>query len=175
MLIVAQIVVRKTPRFLSSVTRTYSKKTPKPWWDDRQSKITGGGHHRPGGGGGYRGTLKGHGPDTSSVQISKTISRILRHDAKSLGIPMRSDGYVRVQDLVSTYPIGFPTRILIFKSAPSTPLGQCGFSDVGEHCQEGQQAEIPPCLRGGHGCRGWRRGRRCMVDMCESRTYYRCA
>jgi RNA:NAD 2'-phosphotransferase (TPT1/KptA family) len=50
--------------------------------------------------GGYRGVLKLHGPDITRVRISKNISRILRHDALAEGIRMRTDGYVKVSDLV---------------------------------------------------------------------------
>lgn len=49
---------------------------------------------------GYRGEEKGHGPDITRVQISKTMSYLLRHGAVQEGMPMRSDGYVRVNDLV---------------------------------------------------------------------------
>lgn len=51
-------------------------------------------------GGGYRGQLKGHGPDSTRIRISKNLSRILRHHALAEGIQMRQDGYVRVVDLV---------------------------------------------------------------------------
>ncbi|PBL02807.1 hypothetical protein ARMGADRAFT_1050357 [Armillaria gallica] len=49
---------------------------------------------------GYRGEEKGHGPDITRVQISKTMSYLLRHGAVQEGMPMRSDGYVRVNDLL---------------------------------------------------------------------------
>ncbi len=48
--------------------------------------------------------LRGHPRDAEDVRISKTLSWILRHGAKSEGLYMRPDGYVRVQDLVSRHP-----------------------------------------------------------------------
>jgi RNA:NAD 2'-phosphotransferase (TPT1/KptA family) len=47
------------------------------------------------------GKLRGHPRDPPEVQLSKTLSWLLRHGAKSQGLPMRDDGYVRVKDLVS--------------------------------------------------------------------------
>jgi 2'-phosphotransferase len=45
--------------------------------------------------------LRGLRTDSAEVQVSKTISWLLRHGAKSEGLEMRTDGYVRVTDLVS--------------------------------------------------------------------------
>lgn len=47
--------------------------------------------------------LRGLPKDDPEVRISKTLSWILRHGSESEGLAMRSDGYVRVTDLVSTY------------------------------------------------------------------------
>jgi len=44
--------------------------------------------------------LRGHPKDSPEVRLSKTLSWILRHGAKSEGLYMRPDGYVRVSDLV---------------------------------------------------------------------------
>jgi RNA:NAD 2'-phosphotransferase (TPT1/KptA family) len=44
--------------------------------------------------------LRGHPKDSPQVRLSKTLSWILRHGAKSEGLYMRPDGYVRVSDLV---------------------------------------------------------------------------
>ena len=44
--------------------------------------------------------LRGHPKDSPDVRLSKTLSWILRHGAKSEGLYMRPDGYVRVNDLV---------------------------------------------------------------------------
>ena len=38
--------------------------------------------------------------DTGLVRLSKHLSYVLRHGAKKEGLPMRADGYARVQDLV---------------------------------------------------------------------------
>jgi 2'-phosphotransferase len=53
---------------------------------------------RPSSGGGK--PLRGHPKDSSDVRLSKTLSWILRHGAKSEGLYMRPDGYMRVNDLV---------------------------------------------------------------------------
>lgn len=47
------------------------------------------------------GKLRGHPKDAEDVRISKTLSWLLRHGAKSEGLSMRADGYVKVVDLVS--------------------------------------------------------------------------
>ena len=44
--------------------------------------------------------LKGNPRESEEVRTSKTLSWILRHGAKSEGLKMREDGYVRVKDLV---------------------------------------------------------------------------
>lgn len=44
--------------------------------------------------------LRGHPKDEEEVRLSKTLTWILRHGAKSEGIHMRDDGYVRITDLV---------------------------------------------------------------------------
>ena len=44
--------------------------------------------------------LRGRPQDTPEVRISKTLSWVLRHGAQQEGLPIRSDGYVCVQDLV---------------------------------------------------------------------------
>ncbi|KAH9004610.1 hypothetical protein EDB86DRAFT_3072097 [Lactarius hatsudake] len=43
--------------------------------------------------------LRGFPKDSPEVRLSKTLSWVLRHGAKSEGLFMRSDGYVRVNDL----------------------------------------------------------------------------
>lgn len=48
------------------------------------------------------GGLRGHPRDSPEVQLSKTVTWLLRHGAKSEGLSMREDGYVRVRDLVSS-------------------------------------------------------------------------
>ena len=44
--------------------------------------------------------LRGRPNDSPEVRLSKTLSWILRHGAKSERLYMRPDGYVRVSDLV---------------------------------------------------------------------------
>lgn len=55
-----------------------------------------------GGRGGGSAKLRGLPRDSVEVRTSKTLSWILRHGAKSEGLAMRPDGYVRVDDLVSS-------------------------------------------------------------------------
>ncbi|KAF8200391.1 KptA family-domain-containing protein [Pholiota molesta] len=45
--------------------------------------------------------LRGLEKDLPEVRISKTLSWLLRHGAQSEGLPMRSDGYVKVVDLLN--------------------------------------------------------------------------
>jgi 2'-phosphotransferase len=58
-----------------------------------------------GGGGGGKGgaKLRGLEKDSADVQISKTLSWLLRHGATGEGLSMRKDGYVKVDDLVSAF------------------------------------------------------------------------
>ncbi|KXS16956.1 phosphotransferase KptA/Tpt1 [Gonapodya prolifera JEL478] len=46
--------------------------------------------------GGQRGGTEGH-----DVHLSKTLSYILRHGAQKEGLPIRSDGYVKISDLLT--------------------------------------------------------------------------
>lgn len=54
-----------------------------------------------GGQGGGSAKLRGLPKDSPEVRVSKTLSWILRHGAKSEGLYMRPDGFVRVTELVS--------------------------------------------------------------------------
>ncbi|KLO17992.1 hypothetical protein SCHPADRAFT_820636 [Schizopora paradoxa] len=47
------------------------------------------------------GKLRGNPRESEEVRISKTLSYILRHGAKSEGLRMREDGYVQVRDLLT--------------------------------------------------------------------------
>jgi 2'-phosphotransferase len=44
--------------------------------------------------------LRGQAHDSPDVRISKTLSWLLRHGAQGEGLKMRTDGYVKVDDLV---------------------------------------------------------------------------
>ena len=59
-----------------------------------------------GGGKGGGKPLRGLPKDSPEVRLSKTLSWLLRHGAKSEGLFMRSDGYVRVNDLVCSQSSG---------------------------------------------------------------------
>jgi len=56
----------------------------------------------PGGGklAGGSSKLRGQTNDSPEVRLSKTLAWILRHGAKSEGLPMRPDGYIRVTHLL---------------------------------------------------------------------------
>lgn len=47
------------------------------------------------------GKLKGNPRDDPRTRLSKTLSFVLRHGAEKEGIPIRPDGFVLVNDLVS--------------------------------------------------------------------------
>ncbi|KAG8799243.1 hypothetical protein FRC16_005480 [Serendipita sp. 398] len=47
-----------------------------------------------------RGRGRGRPNESPDVQLSKTLSYILRHGAKGEGLEMRSDGYVKLEDLL---------------------------------------------------------------------------
>lgn len=47
------------------------------------------------------GKLRGNPRDDPKTRLSKTLSFVLRHGAEKEGIPIRPDGFVLVNDLVS--------------------------------------------------------------------------
>jgi 2'-phosphotransferase len=49
--------------------------------------------------------LRGQVRDSPDVRISKTLSWLLRHGAQGEGLKMRTDGYVKVDDLVRCVPL----------------------------------------------------------------------
>jgi len=55
--------------------------------------------------------LRGHPKDSPDVRLSKTLSWILRHGAKSEGLYMRPDGYIRVNDLLASPRLSSPTPL----------------------------------------------------------------
>ncbi|KAG6916190.1 hypothetical protein DXG01_008072 [Tephrocybe rancida] len=66
-----------------------------------QKKQGGGGAKQGGGGQQPSAKLRGLDRDSPAVRLSKTLSWLLRHGAKSEGLPMRPDGYVKVTDLLA--------------------------------------------------------------------------
>ena len=50
---------------------------------------------------GGRGGRRGGGSDGKAVTISKTLSYILRHGALELGLKMRADGYVVLNEVLA--------------------------------------------------------------------------
>lgn len=49
--------------------------------------------------------LRGQVRDSPDVRISKTLSWLLRHGAKGEGLKIRTDGYVKVDDLVRCFSL----------------------------------------------------------------------
>jgi hypothetical protein len=64
------------------------------------------------GSGGTHVKLRGLPHDSEEVRYSKTLSWLLRHAAKSEGLPMRPDGFVRVSDLVRRLSLADRTSVL---------------------------------------------------------------
>jgi 2'-phosphotransferase len=56
--------------------------------------------------------LRGQDRDSPDVRISKTLSWLLRHGAQGEGLKMRTDGYVKVEDLVCC-PTSFRAELCI--------------------------------------------------------------
>lgn len=55
--------------------------------------------------------LRGRPQDSPEVRLSKTLSWVLRHGAQQEGLAMRSDGFVRVHDLVSLPRFILPNQL----------------------------------------------------------------
>ena len=75
-----------------------------------------------GGGGGGSSKLRGLEKDSPAVRLSKTLSYILRHGAQKEGIPIRPDGYVKVDDLVRGVSSAYRYMVLMqcLSSSPTT-------------------------------------------------------
>ena len=69
------------------------------------------------GGGSSRGKGSGGGNIPRDVQISKAMSWLLRHGAKSESIKMDANGYINVADLVSEYFFSIYCGICAFGSS----------------------------------------------------------
>ena len=77
---------------------------------------------RGGGSGGGSSKLRGLEKDSPAVRLSKTLSYILRHGAQKEGIPIRPDGYVKVDDLVRAVSSAYRYMVLMqcLSSSPTT-------------------------------------------------------
>ncbi|KAI5825178.1 hypothetical protein K523DRAFT_313884 [Schizophyllum commune Tattone D] len=73
----------------------------KPRGGGRGGSRGGGRGGKGGGDGGGSSKLRGLEKDSPAVRLSKTLSYILRHGAQKEGIPIRPDGYVKVDDLLA--------------------------------------------------------------------------
>lgn len=83
--------------------QTNAPKPPRPNQKSEGGSRGGGkppGRGRGGRDGGGSSKARGLEKDSPEVRTSKTLSWILRHGAASEGLEMRSDGYVKVNDLV---------------------------------------------------------------------------
>lgn len=82
-----------------SATSTLLKHMDK---DTSSAKAQRGGGKSGRGGGQASTKQRGRPSDNPEVRLSKTVSWILRHGAEQEGLKLREDGYVRVDDLVSS-------------------------------------------------------------------------
>lgn len=86
-----------------------------------------GGKGRGKGSGGRRGGGRHNDP---SVELSKTLSYILRHGAQREGLAIRSDGYMKLDDLVSDPKAPMSSISLFPLEAPKpTDLTRCPVHD----------------------------------------------
>lgn len=65
-----------------------------------QSRKSGGGG-RGGGGGSRGGKGRSGGGQSRDVQVSKALSKLLRHDAEKVGLKLDEEGFAGVQEVVS--------------------------------------------------------------------------
>ncbi|KAJ7459882.1 KptA family-domain-containing protein [Mycena latifolia] len=98
------LVLFRRPYSMQSETTAIPEKPPrnrkkpaKPKAENNQpgSSKPPGGNQQP------SGKLRGLPRDSPEVRVSKTLSWILRHGAKSEGLAMRPDGFVKVTDLLA--------------------------------------------------------------------------
>ncbi|TRM65404.1 KptA family-domain-containing protein [Schizophyllum amplum] len=87
-----------TPRQANTTASSIASERGGGKGKQRGGRGRGGG--RGGGGGGGSSKLRGLEKDSPTVRLSKTLSYILRHGAQKEGIPIRPDGYVKVDDLM---------------------------------------------------------------------------
>lgn len=77
----------------------------KPKHSSQKPKQEAGRGNRGGRGGSSK--LRGMDRDSPEVRLSKTLSWILRHGAASEGLPIREDGFIRVDDIVCYVSLQF--------------------------------------------------------------------
>lgn len=65
--------------------------------------------------------MRGRPDDSPDVQLSKTLSYILRHGAAKEGLTMRKDGFIRLDDIVSpaVFPVAYP-RLTVYDAAEAS-------------------------------------------------------
>lgn len=61
--------------------------------------------------------LRGSPRESEEMRMSKTLTWVLRHGSQSEKLTMRPDGYVRVQDIVSTFIASFSPRTLMYEES----------------------------------------------------------
>jgi RNA:NAD 2'-phosphotransferase (TPT1/KptA family) len=71
---------------------------------DRKKKKDNDRHRAKAAGGGAQGAM-------DMVRVSKHLSYLLRHGAEKEGLPMRADGFVRVEDIVRSSHSYFESHI----------------------------------------------------------------
>lgn len=82
----------------NSEKRDQNSRSRRPKYSSQKSTQEGGRANRGGGGGSSK--LRGMDRDSPEVRLSKTLSWILRHGATSENLPIREDGFIRVDDIV---------------------------------------------------------------------------
>jgi RNA 2'-phosphotransferase, Tpt1 / KptA family len=82
--------------------------------------------------------LKGPATDSFDVKISKTLSWLLRHGAKSEGLDMRPDGYIRVSDVVRSYMASRSSPVQYTNLVEQQALSFCvGLHNITENRERG--------------------------------------
>lgn len=79
-----------------------SSSSPSPKHAQRDQRPKRNQTHQPGG------RLRGQDHDPPGVRISKTLAWLLRHGAQGEGLKIRTDGYVKVDDLVMLSLVSYP-------------------------------------------------------------------
>lgn len=99
-----------------------------------------------------RNGFNGYSVDPKHVQVSRTMSWLLRHGAKSQGVAIRPDGYVRVRDLVSFFSCGQEEHLTCstwrLAQPPNPPRRR--FLSLREDSQGGFEKKIPSFVRTTH-------------------------
>ena len=109
--------------------------------------------------------LRGQVHDSPDVRISKTLSWLLRHGAQGEGLKMRTDGYVKVDDLVGCLSSAAPCvlRQFVLAAELENESSEIDFKrDQGDR-EAGFQATLRSYFRGCRGFEGSNRSQRYII------------